>query len=176
MRTGIDFYSPVKGFENQRIVIPITYSIGNNTMVIEIKNRAEIDLVCLNILMPFELSNIGGLFLVRLARMRVAVKEIFSDILRILCSPCAAVVVALKGRHLWKCAAARRLPQQDSFSLYNTPELLGIDGIALPVRGIPPLDLVQFVRKPRSISICAASRFSLSLIEGTYHMNLRIDA
>ena len=49
-----------------------------------------------------------------------------------------------EGRQLWKCAAAYRLSQQYSHSLYDTPEPLGIDEIALLVRDIPPLDFVQF--------------------------------
>ncbi len=35
---GIGFHGPIKSLENQRIVISVTYNIGNYTPVIEIKN------------------------------------------------------------------------------------------------------------------------------------------
>ena len=83
IRVGL--YCTVESFENQWIVIPITYHIGDNTAVIEIKDRAEINLVYLNTLIPFELCYIGQPFLIWLVRMEVAVKEIFGYVLRILC-------------------------------------------------------------------------------------------
>ena len=49
-----------------------------------------------------------------------------------------------EGRRLGKCATVYRLLQQDSFSLYGIPEPLGTDETASLVKGIPPLDLVQF--------------------------------
>ena len=97
MSDGIGFYGPVKGLENQRIVISVTYHIGNNTTVIEIKNRTEIYLVYLDACIPFELCYISQPLLIWFVCMEVAVKEVFSYILRILCSPCAAVVVVLDG-------------------------------------------------------------------------------
>ena len=90
-------YRSVKGFENQRVVISITYHIGDNTTVIEVKDSAKIYLVYLNTLIPFEFCYIGQPFLIWLVRMKVTVKEIFSYILRILCSPCTAVVIVLDG-------------------------------------------------------------------------------
>ena len=97
MRLRIGLHSPVEGLENQWVVIPVTHYIGNNTAIKEIKNGAEIDLVHLNALIPFELCYIGKPFLVWLVRMEVAIKEIFSYILRILCLPCAAAVTVLNS-------------------------------------------------------------------------------
>ena len=81
---GIGFHGSIKSLENQRIVIPVTYDIGNNTTVIEIKDRAEIDLVYLNAFVPFELCYIGQPFLVWLVRVEVSVKEILCYVLWIL--------------------------------------------------------------------------------------------
>ena len=89
---GIGFYSAVKGLENQWVVVPIADHIGDNSAIIEIEDRAEVDLVYLNAFIPFEFRYIGQPFLVRLVRMEVAVKEVFSNILRILCPPCSAMV------------------------------------------------------------------------------------
>ena len=97
MSIGIGLYGSVEGFENQRIVISITYHIGDNTTVIEVENGTKIDLVYFNVLIPFELCYIGEPFLVWLVRMEVAIKEMFSYILRILCSSRAAVVIVLDG-------------------------------------------------------------------------------
>ena len=97
MSVRIGFYGSIKGFENQRIVIPITYHIGNNATVIEIQDRTEIDLMHLYTLIPFEFCYIGKPFLIRLARMEAAVKKILRYVLRILCMPCAAVIVVLDG-------------------------------------------------------------------------------
>ena len=97
MRAGIGLYRPIKGLENQWIIISVTYGIGNNATVIEVKDRAEIDLVYLDSLIPFELCYIGQPFLVRFVRMEVAVKKVFSYILRILCLPRATVIIVLDG-------------------------------------------------------------------------------
>ena len=97
MCTRIGFYRLVKGLENQRIIIAVTHYIGNDATVIEIKNRAEIDLVHLNALIPFELCHIGKPFLVWLVRMEFAVKEILGYKLRILRLPRASVVVVFDG-------------------------------------------------------------------------------
>ena len=97
MGAGIGFHSPVKGPENQRIVIPVTYDIGDNTTVIEVEDGTEKDLVHLNALIPSKLRDIGRPFLIWLVRMEVAAKNILSYILRILCPPRAAVVTVLDG-------------------------------------------------------------------------------
>ena len=98
MSAGIGLYSTVKGFKNQRIIIPVTHYIGNNTAVIEVENGTKIDLMYLNALIPFELCYIRKPFLIWLVRMEVAVKKILGNILWILCPPGAAVVVVLNGR------------------------------------------------------------------------------
>ena len=43
-----------------------------------------------------------------------------------------------------KYAAARKIPQWDNLSPCGIPELPGTGGPVLLVKGIPPLDLVQF--------------------------------
>lgn len=97
MSVRIGFHGPVKGLKNQGIVIPVTYDMGNNTTVIEIQDRAEIDLVYLEALIPFELCNIGKPLLIWLVRVEVSVKKILSYILWVLCPSCAAVVIVLDG-------------------------------------------------------------------------------
>ena len=97
MRIGIGLYGSVEGLEYQWIVIPVAYHISDNATVIEVEDRAEINLVYLDALIPFELCYIGQPFFVRLVRMEVAVKKIFSNILRILCPPCTAMVIVLDG-------------------------------------------------------------------------------
>ena len=49
-----------------------------------------------------------------------------------------------EGRQPGKCAAVYRLPQPGSFSLHGIPKQPGIDETVSLVKGIPPLDLVQF--------------------------------
>ena len=97
MRLRICLHGLVESLENQRIVIPVTHYIGNNTAVIEVENGAEIDLVYLNALIPFELCYIRKPFLIWLVRMEVAVKKILGNILWILCPPGAAVVAVLNS-------------------------------------------------------------------------------
>ena len=97
MSVRIGFYGPVEGLKNQGVVIPVTYDMGNNTAIIEIQDRAEIDLVYLDALIPFELCYIGQPFLIRLVRMEVAIKKILGYILRILRPPRTAVVAVLDG-------------------------------------------------------------------------------
>ena len=97
MSVRIGFYGPVKGLKNQRVVIPVTYDMGNNTPIIEIQDCTEINLVYLETLIPFELCYIGQPFLIRLVRMEVSVKEVFGYVLWILCPSCAAVVIVLDG-------------------------------------------------------------------------------
>lgn len=97
MSVRIGFHGPVKGLKNQGVVIPATYHKGNNTTVIEIQDRTEIDLVYLKALIPFELCYICKPFLIWLVRMEVSVKDIFGYVLWILCPYCAAVVIVLDG-------------------------------------------------------------------------------
>ena len=111
MSTRVGFYCPIKGLENQWVVIPVTDHIGNNATVIEVEDRAEIDLVYFNSLIPFQLCYVGQPFLVWLIRMKFAVKIILCNILRIFSLSCAAVVIVLDGRF-------------DSFNSANTKNAL----------------------------------------------------
>ena len=93
----ICLYGSIKCIIYQRVVVVVSDDIGNDTSVIEIKNGTEIDLVFFAILVPLELRNIRQPFLIRLVCMEVPVKNIFCQILRILCIPGTAVVCILDG-------------------------------------------------------------------------------
>ena len=89
----------VEGFEHQRIVVALADDVGDDASVIQVQNGAEIELVHLNALVPFELRDVGKPLLVRLARIELAVKQILGDVLRIL-RPSGAAVVAVLDRGL----------------------------------------------------------------------------
>ena len=84
MRIRIGVHGSGKGLKNQRVVIPVSDHIGNNATVIKVEDRAEVNLVYLNALIPFELSNICEPFLVRPVRMKITGKKILSYVLRII--------------------------------------------------------------------------------------------
>ena len=88
----------VKGFVHEWIIIAPTQHIGHDTSVTEIQNGAQIELMYLNALVPFEFCHIGKPFLIRLLRIELAVQQVFSKILRILCSSGAATVIVLYSR------------------------------------------------------------------------------
>ena len=52
IRVGL--HSPVKGLEYERIVIALTQRIGHNAPVTEVQNSAQIELMYLNTLIPFD--------------------------------------------------------------------------------------------------------------------------
>ena len=64
MSVRVGFNGSVKGLENQRVVIPVSYDVRDNTTIIEIEDGTEIYLVYLNTLVPFELCHIGKPFLI----------------------------------------------------------------------------------------------------------------
>ena len=98
MCVGIRFYRTVKGLEYQRIVVAVTNHIGNDPAVVEVQNGAEIDLVYFNTLVPFELRYIRQPLFIWFICMEVAVKEIFGDVLWILCLPRTAMIAVFDGR------------------------------------------------------------------------------
>ena len=73
----------VKGFENQRIVVALTKHIGHDAPVTEIQNGAQIELVRLRSLIPFELCCIGEPLLVGPCGMKLTIKQVFSNMLRV---------------------------------------------------------------------------------------------
>lgn len=85
----------VKGFVNEWIIIVLTQYIGHDTSVTEIQNGTQIEFMYLNALVPFEFCHIGKLFLIRFLRIELAVQQIFSKILRVLCPSGAAMVIVL---------------------------------------------------------------------------------
>ena len=56
MCVRVELNSPVKGLEYERIVIALTQCIGHDAPVTEVQNSAQIELMYLNTLIPFELS------------------------------------------------------------------------------------------------------------------------
>ena len=82
--------SLVKGFVNEW-----TQHKGHDTPVTEIQNGAQIEFMYLDAFVPFELHHIGKPFLIRLLRIELAVQQIFSKILRVLCPSGAATVIVL---------------------------------------------------------------------------------
>ena len=56
MCVRVELNSPVKGLEYERIVIALTQRIGHDAPVTEVQNSAQIELMYLNTLIPFELS------------------------------------------------------------------------------------------------------------------------
>lgn len=55
----VELNSPVKGLEYERIVIALTERIGHDAPVTEVQNSAQIELMYLNTLIPFELRHIS---------------------------------------------------------------------------------------------------------------------
>ena len=88
----------VQGFVNEWIIIALTQHIGHDAPVTEIQNGAQIEFMYFHALIPFKLCHIGKPFLIRLLRIELAVQQVFSKILRVLCPPCAATVIVLHSR------------------------------------------------------------------------------
>ena len=95
MRVRRSLHSPIKGFENQRIIVTFTEYIGHNTPVTEIQNGAQIELVNLGSLVPLEFCHIGEPPLIGLCGIKAPAQKIFGKKLRGLRSPRAAMVVVL---------------------------------------------------------------------------------
>ena len=97
MCVRICLYGGIKCVIYQRVIVAVSDNIGDDASVIEIENCTEIDLALFTVLVPLELRNICQPFFIRLVRMKVPVKNIFCQILRILCIPGTAVVCILDG-------------------------------------------------------------------------------
>ena len=93
---------------------------GYNATVIEVEDRAEIDLVYFNSLISFQLCYVGQPFLVWLIRMKFAVKIILCNILRIFSLSCAAVVIVLDG-NLFHCETDYGLSFSSSAGISRPP-------------------------------------------------------
>ena len=82
----------VKGLKYQGVIIPFAQYVSRDTPVIQIQDGAEIDFVYFNALIPLELRYIRQPLLIRLGSMKVSVKQILSQALRILSVPGAAII------------------------------------------------------------------------------------
>ena len=105
MRIGVRLDGGAECVVYQRVVVAVPDHIGDDAPVIQIKNGTKINLTLFSILVPLELRHIRQPFLIRLVRTEVPVKNIFCQILRILCIPGTAVVCILDGG-LYVTAAA----------------------------------------------------------------------
>ena len=94
----VDFNGPVKGLEYKRIVIVLTQRIGHDTPVTEVQNSAQIELMYLNALVPFEFRHISEPLLIGLISVKLAAQQVFSKILRILSLPGTTVVIVFHSR------------------------------------------------------------------------------
>ena len=97
VRVEIFLYRSIKGLENQRIVVAVADHIGDDAAVVEIQNRAEINLVYLNAFIPLELCHIREPFFIRPVCVKSAIQKILGYVLGSLRLSCAATVVILDG-------------------------------------------------------------------------------
>ena len=95
MRVRIGFHSLIKGLENQRIVIAFAEHIGHDAPVAKVEDGAQIEFLYLHTLKPLEFCHIGEPLLIGLCGIKLPVQKVFGKILRVLCSPRAAMVVVL---------------------------------------------------------------------------------
>ena len=71
-------------------------------------------------IIPFELCHISKPFLIRLLRIELAIQQIFSKLLRVLCPPCAAADIVLhSGSYIFGPADAQH------------PLVIGIDTMVM---------------------------------------------
>ena len=94
----VDLNGSVKGLEYERIVIVLTQRIGHDTPVTEVQNSAQIELMYLNALVPFEFRHISEPLLIGLIGVKLAAQQVFGKILRILGLPGATVVIVFYSR------------------------------------------------------------------------------
>ena len=94
----IELNSPVKGLEYERIVIALTQRIGHDAPVTEVQNSAQIELMYLNTLIPFELRHISEPLLIGFVSVKLTAQQVFGKILRILGLPGTAVVIIFHSR------------------------------------------------------------------------------
>lgn len=81
MGIWIRFNRLVKGFIHKGVVITFAQCIGHDTPVTEVQNRAQIEFVDQDPLIPFELGYISQPLLVRPICIELAVQKIFGNIL-----------------------------------------------------------------------------------------------
>lgn len=94
----IELNSPVKGLEYERIVIALTQRIGRDAPVTEVQNSAQIKLMHLNTLIPFELRHISEPLLIGFVSVKLTAQQVFGKILRIPGLPGTAVVIIFHSR------------------------------------------------------------------------------
>ena len=105
MCVRICFYSLIKGLEHKRIVVAVTYDIGNNSPVTKIQNRTQVDFMNFNSFIPFEFRNIGKPLFVGMLCVKLTVQTVLCYILRILGLPGTSMVVVLNCRFHILCPA-----------------------------------------------------------------------
>ena len=85
-------------FEYERIVVALTQRIEHDAPVTEIQNSAQIKLMDLHTLIPFELCHISKPLLIGLVSVKLAAQQVFGKILRILGPSGVAMVIVFHSR------------------------------------------------------------------------------
>lgn len=98
MGIWIRFNRLVKGFIHKGVVITFAQCIGHDTPVTEVQNRAQIEFVDQDPLIPFELGYISQPLLVRPICIELAVQKIFGNILGVFSPPGTAMVIVFHSR------------------------------------------------------------------------------
>ena len=93
----IAVYRPVKGFEYQRIIIPLANYVGNNPSVVEIQDCTKIDFAYIDAFVPLELCDICEPLFVGCLGMKISVQDVLRNILRVLCTSGAAMIAVFDG-------------------------------------------------------------------------------
>lgn len=94
MRIRVVLHRVLKGLKHQQIVVAVTNHVTDDSAVIEVQNGAQIYLVYLNALIPFEFRYVGKPFFIRLIRIELSVEQILGYVLWTLCLPRADVALS----------------------------------------------------------------------------------
>ena len=110
MRVWIGFHSCVQRVKYQGIVVMVADDVSNDSVVIQVKYRAEIHLIYIRSFVPLELCHIRQPLLIRHIGMELPVQPILCVILRIGSLPGTAVVLVLNGGLDIQAAADAQYP------------------------------------------------------------------
>lgn len=110
MRVWVCLYCFVKGLKHKWIVIAFANFKGHDASVIEVEDGTKIDFMYFNALKPLKFRDVGQPFFIWPGGMELAVKEVFSKILWVLCLPCATVATIFNGGFYILCTADTQYP------------------------------------------------------------------
>ena len=92
----VSSYGLIECVEDKWVVIAITDHIGDDSPVIEIKDRAEVNLVLIFVfIIPLEFSDICKPLFVGLVCCELSVQDVLCDELRIICLTCTSEISVL---------------------------------------------------------------------------------